>query len=625
MTGTGLTSHRISWSTVDAIARGTSGPGVVREIRNAERSRTLLLLRAIRDEAAASPQSTGPLPPPESAWQLLDHVQQTAPAALESVLSYPYVAGWAGFTLRRLRRGHPTDPAPAWVHLGHLHGVAAAAALHAGMDVDVRVPARNGTVPLPTLGLARSPAEPEARWSVARVVSRDGTSRVEMDGGTVRLPADLGQDAPGWWALRRLECGEGAHALSVRLDDLDPYRGLYETLDPHRLEDAEVVTWQAMLDEAWHLIRRHLSGRADAMSAGLDAIAPYPFTSRFPLISASSGEAFAGMAVARPHAAEDLAEILVHEFQHILLGGLLRLVPLIRRDEQAEERRFYAPWRDDPRPAAGLLQGVCAFFGVTEFWRAALGSRDDVIADGAAFACARWERPTREAVRTLRADPSLTEAGSRFLQAIEERFSAWEEAPPVTPPHTAALTGNTVAADHRAGWRLRHLRPDPSAVADLARAWQKDPGANTVLRYTETLVPQPDGPWSLARADLLRRTARAGSSSLDPDLAASTGATAADLALAERRWADAMDGYRAELADDPDRPSSWIGLALAWSSLEPGPGAALLLRRPQLVRAVHRRLRAKPGAPQPEALATWLANRLPVGGQVPGRPRTGMA
>ncbi|CAM5240988.1 hypothetical protein SALBM311S_05980 [Streptomyces alboniger] len=38
------------------------------------------------------------------------------------------------------------------------------------------------------------------------------------------------------------------------------------------------------------------------MSAGLDAIAPHPFTSRFPLISASSGEAFAGVAVARPHA-----------------------------------------------------------------------------------------------------------------------------------------------------------------------------------------------------------------------------------------------------------------------------------------------------------------------------------
>ncbi|CAM5240283.1 hypothetical protein SALBM311S_10806 [Streptomyces alboniger] len=154
MTGTDIRSHRISWSTVDAIASGNAGPDIVQEIRSSERSRTLLLLRAIRDEAATSPGSAGPLPPPELAWHLLDRVQQTAPAALEAVLSYPYVAGWASFTLRHLRRGHPTDPTPAWVHLGHLHCVAVAAALHAGIDVDVQLPARNGTVSLPTLGLA---------------------------------------------------------------------------------------------------------------------------------------------------------------------------------------------------------------------------------------------------------------------------------------------------------------------------------------------------------------------------------------------------------------------------------------------------------------------------------------
>lgn len=31
-------------------------------------------------------------------------------------------------------------------------------------------------------------------------------------------------------------------------------------------------------------------------------------------------------------------------------------------------RRYYAPWRDHPRPAVGLLQGAYAHVGVTEFW-----------------------------------------------------------------------------------------------------------------------------------------------------------------------------------------------------------------------------------------------------------------
>ncbi|MEU0199390.1 MULTISPECIES: HEXXH motif domain-containing protein [unclassified Streptomyces] len=617
MTGAGISSHRTSLSTLDAIARGVAGPDIVHEVRRAERSRTLLLLRAIRDEAAASSSKAhGPLPPPESAWQLLDRVQQSAPAALETVLSYPYVAGWAGFTLRHLRRGHPTDPAPAWVHLGQLHSIAAAAALHAGIDVDVRVPARSGTVTVPTLGAAFSPAGRVDRWSVARVRSRDRERRIDIGDETVRLPSDLSQDATGWWALRRLECREGSHVLSLRLEDLDPYRGLYETLDPHRLDDAEVIRWQRMLDEAWRLVCRHLPDKADAISAGLDAVVPRPFTSRFPLISASSGEAFAGINVARPHAPEDLAEILVHEYQHVLLGGLLHLVPLTRQDEG---RLFYAPWRDDPRPAAGLLQGVYAFFGVTEFWRAVARSEDDAIADFAAFACARWLEPTLEAARALLADRTLTEPGRRFLDGVAEQLATWAD---VSPRHRGA---EIVTADHRAGWRLRHLRPDPAVAAGLARAWQEADENGAPTRCAESLVPQSDGPWSLARVDLLRCVIREGSSTVNPALAESTGATVADLALADGRHADALDGYRAQIAGDPDHPPSWIGFALAWSRLASGPGSTLLLRRPHLVRAVHRSLRDGAQAPQPDTLATWLAGRLPEGDDAYERPRTGMA
>ncbi|MGW5136293.1 HEXXH motif domain-containing protein [Streptomyces sp. NPDC004135] len=616
MTGTGISRHRLSLSTLDAIARGAAGPDVVHEVRRAERSRTLLLLRAVRDEAASSSKLRGPLVSLEPAWQVLDHVQQRAPAALETVLSYPYVAAWAGVTLRRLRRGHPTDPTPAWVHLGHLRGIAAAAALHAGIDVDLRVPARSGTVTLPTLGAAFSAAGHADQWSVARIRSRGTDRRVDIGDDTVRMPSDLAGDAPGWWALQRLECREGSRMLTLRLDDLDPYRGLYETLDPHRLDDAEVTRWRHMLADAWHLVCRHLPDKADAISAGLDAVVPRPFTSRFPLISASSGEAFAGINVARPQAPEDLAEILVHEYQHVLLGGLLHLVPLTGQDE---ERLFYAPWRDDPRPAAGLLQGVYAFFGVTDFWRAAARSGDDAIAGFAAFNCARWLKPTLEAARALLGARALTTAGRRFLDGIVEQLATWAA---VTPRHCGA---QLVTADHQAGWRLRYLRPDPAVVAASAHAWREadehgvpDPGA-------ESLVPESDGRWSPARLDLLRCVARGDSSPVNPLLAEPTGATVADIALADGRYADALEAYRAEVAADPDHPPSWIGFALAWSCLESGPGPALLLRQPHLVRAVHRLLRAESEAPQPDALATWLADRLPTGDDAYERPRTGMA
>ncbi|MFG3291298.1 HEXXH motif domain-containing protein [Streptomyces sp. NPDC048179] len=609
MTGTEITHHRLSWATFDAIAGGTASPDVVREIRSTERSRTLLLLRAIRDEAARTPGSAGPLPPPQQAWHLLDLVQRTAPAAFEAVLAYPYVVGWAGYTLRHLRHGHPNDPTPTWVHLGHVHSVAAAAALQAGIDVDVHVPARNGNICLPTLGTAHFPAGQADRWSVAQVRSGDGAGRVDLGDVSLRLPSDLTRQAPGWWPLRRLECRSGSHTLSVRLDDLDPYRGLYDSREPNRLDDTEAGTWRRLLSEAWQLICRVIPHQADVMSTGLEAIAPHPCTSRYPLISASSGESFAGITVARPDVGEDLAEILVHECRHVLLGGLLHLAPLADRDGT---KLFYTPWRDDPRPAAGVLQGVYAFFGVTEFWLAVLRAGDHALFDQAAFACARWMEPTLRTVRALRAEPDLTEAGRRFLDRVEERFTAWEGLP------LQHGTAKTVTDDHQAGWRLRHLRPDPDLVTELARAWEAKRACDVPGPYAEELQPEPDGPWSTARADLLHCMVRAGSPSAGPALAESTGATAADLALAEHRFTDALDGYRAELADDPDRPSSWTGFALAWARLAPGPGPAQLLHRPQLVRAVHRLLRARGEAPQPDALATWLAGPPPHGNKAHG-------
>ncbi len=56
-----------------------------------------------------------------------------------------------------------------------------------------------------------------------------------------------------------------------------------------------------------------------------------------------------------------------HEFQHSKLSALLGIVPLSVADDNG---RYFAPWRTDRRPLAGLLQGIYAFVGVADAWRA---------------------------------------------------------------------------------------------------------------------------------------------------------------------------------------------------------------------------------------------------------------
>jgi len=598
----GFALHRLSWADFDDLARGMGRADVVLRLRHAERSRRLLLLRALVEETTKIPELFGPLPPSDEAWELLARVQEKSPSALDLMLAHPYTGSWAGYTMRLLS-DRITGVCPMWMHVGHLHALAAAAAIHAGLEFHTRVPLWNGGAMLPTLGLARLTAK--APWSVAEVRSELGRVNVSNEAANVHLPPDLTADAPGWWGIQRLMMWTNEHVFSVRLDDLDPYRGLYEPVLPQRLGPAEVDAWRALLDQAWRLIVHHLPDIADALSAGIDSLVPRPAVP-FRMPSASTGEAFGSVIIARPPDAASLAATLVHEFQHVRLGGLLHLIRL--HDEDPSER-FYTPWRDDPRPIAGVLQGVYAFFGVTAFWRA-LARADTKEPDRrVVFEFAYWREQTWRVLCVLRDDPVLTPAGRRLVDGIAERLSPWQDEP--VPTELRALVA-AVGADHYAGWRVRYLRPDPRTVADLADAWLagRDRPATTRLVTDRPPTPVPDGSWSPARVDLIRLSVADPSDSrneLSQTWSSVPGATAADFAYITGRFTDAARGYRAELAVDADRPAALVGLGLALSGLGVAPAPRALLRYPEVVRAVHREIRVRTRTvPVLEDLAAWI-------------------
>lgn len=600
--GESFALHHLSWADFDHLARGAGGAGVVLQLRSAERSRRLLLLRALVEETTKLPELFGPLPSSEDAWELLARVQEKAPSALDLMLAHPYTGTWAGYTARLLRN-RITGMCPMWMHVGHLHALAAAAAIHAELDFHINIPLWNGGAMLPTLGLARLAAD--SPWSVAEVRSERNQVEVGNETTSVQLPPALAADTPGWWGIHRLTMRADEHVLSVYLDDLDPYRGLYEPVLPQRLDAAEVGAWRALLDEAWRLIVHHLPDIADALPAGLDSLVPRPAVP-FRMTNASTGEAFGSAIISRPPDAASLAATLVHEFHHIRLGGLLHLT---RLHEEDPCERFYTPWRNDPRPIGGVLQGVYAFFGVTAFWRALARTGTEAPDRRATFEFAYWREQTWRVLRVLRDDPGLTPAGRRFVDGIAERLGPWQDEP--VPTDLGALVA-AVAADHYAGWRIRYLRPDPGTVADLADAWlaKRNRPATTRLVTDRPPTPVPDGSWSSARADLIRLRVAVppdGRNALSRIWSSVPGATAADFAYVTGRLTDAARSYRAELAADADCPAAWVGLGLTLSGLGVMPAARALLHYPEVVRAVHRRIWTRTQTvPAPEDLAVWI-------------------
>lgn len=591
--------HQLPEAVLDALVRGDGDGDAAGELLNAERSRRLLLLRALLDLA----DEQAPL---ADAWALLERAQLRAPDAVEELLTAPGTGIWLSHALRGLR-GRPAEDAPSWVTAGHLSALAAAAATRAGIGFAVTVPVRDGHVPLPTLGCALLPAG--EKWGTARVTGRDGRLRITGARGEVDVaPGRYRQ--PGWIPLRRITVGPAGRQLTLAVDEFDPYRSYLRTSPPRVLSEAEATAWHRYLGEAWSILLRDEPVAAAAMRRGLLSLTPTGRSEPFRTYSSSAGDAFGGFNASLPDGSSYLAAIMVHEFQHIKLGGLMHVHPLLRPATPEESERpelFHAPWRDDPRPLEGLLQGVYAFFGVTRFWRTHRHTIDPAQAPAAHFEYVFWRDQLLATLDTVRDHERLTPLGRRILATLGEHCAQWTED---DVPAEIAWRARELAADHLARWREHHLRPAAGAVDESVRAWRRgDPRPPVALAAEPALVPDPRAGFLDVAAVLARHVLTAGGESLEktPEGGVS-GAEATDVLLAHGDRAAALPEVRSRLRTGQATVGTWAVLGRTLVG-DPAHGAAsrLLCRFPERARAVHDALRAAGARPvDPVELADWL-------------------
>ncbi|MDW4905630.1 HEXXH motif domain-containing protein [Streptomyces sp. ADMS] len=597
--------HELSAPVLRALNSTTEDEVAVAALLDAEHSRRLLLVRAIMDACAGTPEADAV--DAEEAWRLLEAAQKLDAAAFRAMLLDPQVGLWAATLLRRLSRtGEPSGAGagpegPLRVELGFLMQMAAAVSVTVGADFGARVPVRDGQVFLPGLGRATvGSGEP---WDTAEMRALDGVVRVSSGGMTVTLPSNPESDAPGWEGLRRLRTGRDGVSLTLTLDDLGPYLAVPGLPTAGRLTADAFADWQRWFSDMWPLLVDDHRAGARALSAGLLSVVPLPRGERLRARAASSSDAFGCVLLSEPDMdAADLPEqlgvALVHEFRHTLLNGLIFLMPLF---EECDEL-FHAPWRDDPRPLGGLVHGAYAFSGVARYWR----TRGTKGLEGFEFAL--WREAVREVLGTLHGHPALTLLGRQLVEALAEQTGPWQE--DAVGEHEQRLA-SLAAGHHHATWRAHHLNPPPAHVEALALAWETNapvcPPAGT--GFTSDLRPDP----LACRLDALALLARL--SIIDPaeferlrgeeDPALRVpGVGPADLALVGGDAEAALGLYADELAGPDARPAAWAGLGLALTETGARAAGAALVRNPEVARAVSRSL---PTPPDPVALAHWLA------------------
>jgi HEXXH motif-containing protein len=431
--------HSLSAEQFAALARG-GGQDAIGQLVAGQQSKHLILLSKVAEMARRGDHPDDALG--VAGYQLLAQVQRQDPAASAEVIGYPSVWAWALHVIRS-SAAPVTDAGSAdttsvvnaalpGVRPSGLATIAAAAAIRAGLDAEIEVPVLGAGVLLPSLGTA------EAVGGTAVVATKEA----EVRSRNLRVRVRPGE--PGWRDLRQATAGP----LNVVIDDLDPFRMPTPDGGPTgRLTSSQLTELRDTLRVAWTVLS---PASAAEIAALVRVIVPYQAPESHH-VSTTSPQVFGTVAMSRQPDPYTCAETLVHETQHLKLCALLDLVTLVRSDDG---QRYYAPWRPDPRPAIGLLQGAYAFLGISGFWREQRQDAPDPgIRQRAHAEFARWRDGTAAVAMTLLRSGQLTSSGETFVKTMAGVLDEWLREP---VPADALAAARRKSERHLAEWQANN-------------------------------------------------------------------------------------------------------------------------------------------------------------------------
>lgn len=394
----GVTAGRL-W----LLGRTRAQPGdIAAHLRTVHHHR-LLLLKSLHERVNAERDAlpAAALRDFAAHWALLERAERHSPRDTRCALAYPTVGS------RLVRALYARDVDTFRAELALAGQIAAAAALRSGCAPEVVLPAPEGRLVLPGIGAYDCPTgELRLDSSASRPPDRvpaplPGTDAVLDDidpchvppgGGLSQLPAVHTGSAGEWWAPLWRES-----------------MGLLSAADPQRAREVAALT------------------RCLVPLAAISGGSPDPY-------SATLRAAPGAVLTTPPQDAAALAEVLVHEIQHTKLAVLCDLTPLYRSGGPAVHK---VPWRTDPRPTGGLLQGAYAHLALADLWYRIADTRRTGIPTSARRSARIRHRDyceqVAEVLPALADSAELTDNGREFVSGMtahHERLST--AAKPVT-------------------------------------------------------------------------------------------------------------------------------------------------------------------------------------------------
>ena len=389
----GTSWHALSGEAFDLLA---AGPGdraamdVLTDVRYSD-NRALMAVAAARLKGRSGPLGQSAT----EGWRLLSALDTEHPEAVREILSYPYVQSWATRCLRL------AGTADAGLDAAHVAGIAAAAALRAGIEAEVALPVRDGAVYLPAVG------------SLGVATGTAPVARVRVSPSGVSSPDGTGE----WRAVRRV----AAAGMSLTVDDIDPFRDCQAWAAAGRLPAAAWVSWRLALAQAATRLAAELPGYASVIGAGLRSVVPIRPGPTGLRESGTTRDAFGALALARPDEPGSLSELLLHEMQHAKLAVVADMLDLFYPDD---DRRLQVGWRAEPRPIEAVLHGTYAHLAVAELWRTRAATTPDGRPRDRYRTYRSW---VEDAIGALLSAGGLPPAGERLVLGMRSTVTGWTD------------------------------------------------------------------------------------------------------------------------------------------------------------------------------------------------------
>jgi uncharacterized protein len=385
--------HSLTEGAFDLLSAGPGDASAMASLADARWSVTRALVAAV---ASSLDSKGGDLSRAAAdGWMLIAALDAEQPEAVREVLTYPYVQAWAMQCLR------PSKSADLELDRAHLAGLAAAVALRAGVETDLVVPVRDGTIYLPAVGALAMEAG-TGRTSAVRVSPSGLSSR---------------DSARAWQTVRGVTAG----GMSVTVEDIDPFRGCQAWAAAGRLSAGAWKSWRLALAAAARQLAVELPAYASVIGTGLRSVVPMRPGPAGYRQSGTARQAFGALALVLPDDIGTLSALLLHEMQHVKLTALGDLFDLF---ERADNTLFTVPWRADPRPVDGLLHGTYAHLAVAELWRSRSRQTPDQQARHHFLRYRSW---VEEGVETLLTAGTLTPDGERFVHGMRSTVEGWAD------------------------------------------------------------------------------------------------------------------------------------------------------------------------------------------------------